>query len=85
MLRARGASTHIVMAVLGRGGRESIPRIAQELIDERAPLGDARLHVFVAKEYDWTEMVACNGHGTPAWHQRIATELAATIAAKAGW
>ena len=84
-LRARGAGTHIFMAVLGRGGRGSIPTIAQEIIDERASLGDDKLHVFVAKDYDWTEMVACNGHGTPGWHQRIAGELAAEITNKVGW
>lgn len=85
VLRARGKDTHIVMAVVGRGGRGSIPNIAQEIIAERAPLGDTKLHVFVANDYDWREMVACNGHGTPAWHQRIANEIAAEITKVAGW
>lgn len=84
-LRARGKDTHIVMAVLGKGGREAIPTIANEIIAERTSLGDDKLHVFVAKEYDWTEMVACNGHGTPAWHQRISDEIAALVSAKVGW
>jgi hypothetical protein len=30
-------------------------------------------------------MTACNGHGTPAWQQRVAEEIAAEIHAKVGW
>lgn len=84
-LRARSASTHIFLSVLGRGGRAAIPQIAEELRTERLAAGDDRIHVFVAQDYVWTEMVACNGHGTPAWHQRIAGELAAAIGTRLGW
>jgi hypothetical protein len=84
-LRARGAKTHIVMAVLGKGGREQIPQIAQELIAERALVGDHALSTIAVTLYEWQEMLGCNGHGTPAYHQRVADELAAHIRAKVGW
>ncbi|MBX3228641.1 MAG: hypothetical protein KIT84_08315 [Labilithrix sp.] len=84
-LRGRGPNTHIYMSVVGRGGRGSIDKIAREIIDERAAAGDHKMHVFVAKDYVWTEMVACNGHGTPEWHQRIADEVGALIAKDLGW
>jgi hypothetical protein len=85
-LRARSPKTHIFMTVLGKGGRDQIPQIGQELINERkAAVGDDKLHVFVANLYTWEEMLGCNGHGTPAFHQRIANELAAEIRAKVGW
>ncbi len=84
-LRGRGPDAHIFMSVLGRGGRGPIPQIAQEIIAERAAAGDHKLHLFVANDYVWTEMVGCNGHGTPEWHQRIADELAAAIVKEVGW
>jgi len=84
-LRGRGPDTHVFMSVLGRGGRSQIPRIANEIIAERAAVGDRRMHLFVAKDYVWTEMVGCNGHGTPEWHQRIADELAEAITSAVGW
>jgi len=43
------------------------------------------MHAFLAKLFTWEEVTACNGHGTPAWHQRVAGELAAEIRAKVGW
>jgi hypothetical protein len=84
-LRARSATSHIFLSVLGRGGRWAIPQIAEEIRLERVAVGDDKIHAFVANDYDWTEMVGCNGHGTPAWHQRIADELAAAITQRVGW
>jgi hypothetical protein len=84
-LRARGPSTHIFLSVLGRGARGVVPELAASIAAERAALGDDRIHAFVANDYSWDEMVGCNGHGTPAWHERIANELAAAIVKEVGW
>ena len=84
-LRARSPSTHIFLSVLGRGAREVITDLANSIVAERAAMGDDRIHAFVANDYTWEEMVACNGHGTPAWHDRITTEIAAEITKKVGW
>jgi hypothetical protein len=84
-LRARSADTHIIMAVLGKGGRGATDEIARQIKAERAAAGDHKMHVFVANLYEWTEMLGCNGHGTPAWHQRIANELSVVIRDATGW
>lgn len=84
-LRARSASTHIFMGVVGNGARGEVAWAARGIVAERAALGDDKMHFFEVKPYTWDEMTACNGHGTPAWHQRIAEALAAEITAKLGW
>lgn len=84
-LRPRAPDAHIFMCVLGKGGRGTIDAVARQVIEERAATGDDKLHVFVAKLYDSAEMTACNSHGNPAWHRRIAEELGAEIARATGW
>lgn len=84
-LRARAPNAHIFMSVLGMGGRGDIDPIAREIIEERAAVGDDKMHVVVAKPYTWEEMTACNAHGSPAWHRRIADELGAEIKKALGW
>lgn len=84
-LRARSANAHIFMGVLGKAGRDAVPRIAREIIDERARLGDRRLYVLVPALYAWKDMVACNGHGTPDYHGRVAQEMAKQIGPIVGW
>ncbi|MBX3188901.1 MAG: hypothetical protein KF819_17915 [Labilithrix sp.] len=84
-LRARAPNAFIMMAVIGKGGRDAIPGIADEIIAERAKVGDTRLSSFVAKLYTWDEMLGCNGHGTPAFHQRVAGEMATMIRDRVGW
>ncbi len=84
-LRARAPNAHIFMSVLGMGGRGYIDEIAREIVEERAAVGDDRMHVVVAEPYTWEEMRACNSHGTPAWHRRIANEIGAEIRKALGW
>ena len=84
-LRARGPNTHIFMGIVSAGNREAVYDIAQSIVAERAAVGDDKMHAFLAKLFTWEEVTACNGHGTPAWHQRVAGELAAEIRAKVGW
>lgn len=84
-LRARAANAHIVMGVLGQSGHDVIPEIAREIIAERAAVGDDKMHLFEPAPHTGDEMTGCNGHGTPAWHQRIADELAVEIRAALGW
>ena len=83
--RARGPNTHIFMGIVSAGNREGVLAIAQSIVAERAAVGDDKMHAFLAKLFTWEEVTACNGHGTPAWHQRVANEIAAEIHAKVGW
>ncbi|MDB4937264.1 MAG: hypothetical protein JWP87_4236 [Labilithrix sp.] len=84
-LRARGPNTHIFMGIVSAGNREAVADVAKSIIAERAALGDHNMHLFDVKLFTWEEVTACNGHGTPAWHQRVAGELAAQIRAEVGW
>jgi hypothetical protein len=84
-LRARGPNTHIFMGIVSAGTREAVFDIAQSIVAERAAVGDDKMHAFLAKPFTWEEVTACNGHGTPAWHQRVADEIAELIRAKVGW
>lgn len=84
-LRARGPDTHIFMGIVSAGAREAVTSVANEIIAERAAVGDHKTYAFLAKPFTWEEVTACNGHGTPAWHQRVAEEIAELIRAKVGW
>lgn len=85
VLRRRGPDTHIFMGIVSAGMRDSVMSIANEIIAERAAVGDHRMYAFLAKPFTWEEVTACNGHGTPAWHTRVAGEIAALIREKVGW
>ncbi len=84
-LRARGPKTHIFMGIVSAGSRDAVMNVAQRIVAERAAVGDDRMYAFLAKPFTWEEVTACNGHGTPAWHARVAFELAELIRAKVGW
>ena len=57
----------------------------RNIVAERAAVGDHKMHAFLAKPFTWEEVTACNGHGTPAWHQRVANEIAAEYRRRVGW
>ncbi|MDF2696791.1 MAG: Acetylxylan esterase, partial [Labilithrix sp.] len=84
-LRARGPNTHIFMGIVSAGNREAVADISQSIVAERAAVGDHKMHAFMPTLFTWEEVTACNGHGTPAWQQRIANELATQIRAAVGW
>lgn len=84
-LRARGPNTHIFMGIVSAGSRDAVFDVAQQIVAERAAVGDHRMYAFLAKPFVWQEVTACNGHGTPAWHQRIADEIGALVREKTGW
>lgn len=84
-LRARGPNTHIFMGIVSAGNRDGVTSAAESIIAERAAVGDHKMYAFLAKPFTWEEVTACNGHGTPAWHKRIADEIAALIRTKVGW
>lgn len=84
-LRARAPKAHIFMGIVSAGNREAVADISQKIVAERAAVGDFRMHAFMAKPWTWDEVTACNGHGTPAWHQRIAGEIGELIREHVGW
>jgi hypothetical protein len=84
-LRARGPDTHIFMGIPSAGNRDGVAAAAQEIIAERAAVGDFKMHPLNVKLFTWEEVTACMGHGTPAWHARVANEMAAQIREATGW
>lgn len=85
VLRKRAPNAHIFMGIVSAGNRDGVMNAANRIVAERRGVGDDRLHPFLAKPFVWQEVTACNGHGTPAWHQRIADEIGALIQEKVGW
>ncbi len=84
-LRARGPDTHIFMGIVSAGNRTAVAEVAQAIIAERAAAGDFKMHSLYVKPFTWDEVTACMGHGTPAWHARVAEEIAAQIRENVGW
>jgi hypothetical protein len=84
-LRARAPLAHIFLVVPGSKARDKWIETVTSVERERAAAGDLRVHAVVPGEEQPEEMTACGYHGSPRYHQRIADEIGAVIAAKAGW
>jgi hypothetical protein len=53
--------------------------------NERSAAGDAKVLAYAPTLATPAELTACNGHGNPAFHVRVAAELAGVITPKIGW
>lgn len=84
-LRARAPNAHIFLIVPGRIARERFVELVNGVAAERAAAGDDKVHAVVPGEEQPEEMTGCGFHGSPAYHQRIADEVSAVVAAKTGW
>lgn len=69
----------------GRFTRTNILAGVQAVTNEKNAAGDAKVYWFAPSVQPKSELVACNGHGTPAWHDRVAAEIAAFMKPKLGW
>jgi hypothetical protein len=52
---------------------------------ERKAGGDAKNHFVEPPVAQPSELTGCNGHGSPAYHDRLANDLATVIKADLGW
>jgi hypothetical protein len=91
-LRASYPNAHLFLTVspsvsdADRNARTIITNTVQTIASERNAAGDSRVYAFLPAVAQASELTACNGHGTPAFHERVANELAAQIVAKVpGW
>lgn len=84
-LRARAPNAHIFLVVPGRVAREKFIDTVNSVERERIAAGDLKVHAVVPAQEEAEEMTACGFHGSPAYHQRIANEIGAVVAAKLGW
>ena len=69
----------------GRNTRTNIRTGVNAVADAMRAQGDARVYAFEPGAAQPGELTGCDGHGNPAFHQRIGNELAAAIKAKLGW
>lgn len=69
----------------GRSSRTNVLAGIDAVVSASSAAGDAKVHSFVPVVATPSELTACDGHGNPAFHQRLANELEAIIRAKTGW
>ena len=94
-LRANYPQAHLFLTLspsvrnADRNARTIITNAITTIANERAAAQDTRVHAFVPTESPpsgpGTELAGCNGHGTPAFHQRVANEIAVQITLRVGW
>lgn len=92
--RAKNHATHVFMVVSpsvsddtppGHLTRTNIERGIASVLARHAAAGDARLYALEPTSATPDLLTACDGHGSPEWHRRLATEIAAAVRAKTGW
>lgn len=93
-IRQHYPQAHVVLTVSpstddvnppGNNTRTNILTGVQTVTTEKNASGDAKVYWFAPTVGPKSELVACMGHGTPQWHERVANELAAFIKPKVGW
>jgi len=84
-LRARAPNAHIFLVVPGRIAREKWIDTVNSVAAERVAAGDSKVYPIIPGEEQPEEMTGCGYHGSPVYHQRIANEIGAVVAAKTGW
>ena len=94
-LRTHYPQAHVILAVspsvsderdeLGRRPRTQITSATTTVALERQAVGDARISTFAPGIARAGELAGCNGHGTPAFHERLAEEMTVVVKEKTGW
>lgn len=94
-LREKYPAAHLLLTVspsvrdedapAGRNPRTNIQRTVTTVTDERNAANDARVYTFAPALAPLSELTACNGHGTPELHARVAAELETVVREKTGW
>lgn len=94
MLRQNYPQAHIFLmayAVLtdeyppGRGRRTNVVTALTTVTQQHNAAGDSRVYYVAPSEAVETELTACDGHGGPEYHERIAVYMAEEIAKRTGW
>jgi lysophospholipase L1-like esterase len=93
-IRSDYAQAHILLTVSpslddnvppGSNTRTNVKAGAQAVVNERNQQGDTKVWFFEPNKAVASELTACLGHGNPAFHERVAAELAAFLKPKLGW
>ncbi|MCL2726153.1 MAG: GDSL-type esterase/lipase family protein [Polyangiaceae bacterium] len=68
-----------------RPARKYIWSTLEQIVSERTAAGDYAVADYAPPVATDDERLGCDGHGTPAFHARIAQQMGDVIAAKVGW
>ena len=69
----------------GRNSRSSVETAFDTVANERRAAADPRVYSVAPPMAAASELTGCNGHGSPAYHARIAQQLGVIIREKTGW
>ena len=69
----------------GRDTRTNVAAGIHAVVTTRVAAGDTRVLEIAPKLATPAELVGCNGHGTPEFHQRVADEIAPVLTSTLGW
>jgi hypothetical protein len=69
----------------GNQSRTNVKTAFDAVAVQKAAAGDKRVYSVAPPAAVPSELTACNGHGTPAFHDRVAQQLAVMIRGKTGW
>lgn len=70
---------------LGRASRTNVKAAIAAVVASRTSVGDAHVYAAEPAIAAPAEITGCDGHGGPAFHVRVARELAASIGPLVGW
>ena len=69
----------------GRLRRTNIETALKTVLAEHLATGDTRIAFVAPPQYDPDELIGCDGHGGPSYHERISVFLSAELAKRLGW
>jgi hypothetical protein len=93
-LRTKYPQAHIYLALspsvtdeqpAGRDSRTNVKNAFSGVAADRAAKGDTKIHFVEPPVAQESELTGCNGHGSPAYHERVANDLATVIKGHLGW
>ena len=69
----------------GRNSRTNVKNAFTAVANDRTSKGDTKIHFVEPAIAQDSELTACDGHGSPAYHERVANELATVIKGHLNW
>jgi hypothetical protein len=69
----------------GRQTRTNVMTAIDTVVKRRAAANDSRVYAVTPPIATPDELTGCDGHGSPAYHQRVAKDLEPIVRAKTGW
>ena len=69
----------------GRLRRTNIETALNTVLNEHLSTGDTRVAFVAPPQYDPAELIGCDGHGGPSYHERISQFLSVEVSKRLGW